>query len=97
MANKKSVVRYNELVQQLFEENNIKSKIKWLLDKADFYDYPRPQWPEAKIKRIHVEMDQLRMRAHDKCRKILTHEASCCPEIRHWDAMICMYLALKSF
>ena len=97
MANKKSVARYNELVKKLFEEHNIIPRMKWLLGKADFYDYPGPQWLEDKIKRIHVEMDQLRMRAHDKCRKILTPDAPCCPDIGHWDTMIHMYLALESF
>ena len=39
-------------------------------------------------------MDQLRMRANDKCRKILTPVAPCGPEIRHWNDMIHMYKGL---
>ena len=95
MANKKSVRCYNELVKKLFVMHNIIPRLRWLLAKADGYDYPGPKWLEDKIKSIHVEMDQLRMRAHDKCRKILTPVAPCGPEIRHWDVMIHMYLALK--
>ena len=37
------------------------------------------------------------MRAHSKFRKILTPIAPYGPEIRHWDTMIDMYLALKKF
>ena len=57
MANKKSVARYNELVHKLFEEHTIMSRMRWLLHKVDSCEYPGPQWPEIKIKRIHVEMD----------------------------------------
>ena len=35
MANKKSVERYNEIVQRLFEEHNVMPRMRWLLEKSD--------------------------------------------------------------
>ena len=85
------------MVRKLFENHNIVPRLEWLINKADSYGFPGPDWLEKKIQKLHVEMDQLRMRASDKCRKILTPVAPCGPEIRHWDKMIHLCKALLKF
>ena len=93
-TNKKAVSNYNAMVEKLFCEHDIVGRMRDLIAKADLYGFPGPDWLEKKITRLHIEMDQLRMRANDKCRKILTPVAPCGPEIRHWGKMIHMYQAL---
>ena len=93
-TNRKATTRYNDLVRKLFEDHNIVPRLDWLIEKADSYGFPGPDWLDKKIQKLHVEMDQLRIRANNKCRKILTPVAPCGPEIRHWDKMIHLYKAL---
>ena len=93
-TNAKATRSYNNMVESLFESHRIVPRIKNLLQKVDHCGYPGPPWLEKKIVKLHVEMDELRMRASEKCRKILTPVAPCGPVIRHWDKMIHLYKAL---
>ena len=93
-SNVMSTKRFNMMVKKLFGEHRITDRLEKLVVTADSYKHPVPHWLERKIQLFHVEMDQLRMRASDKCRKILTPVAPCGPEIRHWNDMIHMYKAL---
>lgn len=70
-------------------------RMEWCLAKVDGCKYPGPKWLEKKKQRLHVEIDELRMRASNKYRKILTPITPCGPMVRHWDKIIHLYIALR--
>ena len=69
-----------------------------LIAQPERYKFPGPQWLEKKINKLHVEMDQLRMSASDKCRKILAPVAPCGPEIHpQIPNLCCRFIAQERF
>ena len=68
-TNEKATNNYNSLVEKHFGEHKVIERLNMFIEKSDLCEYPPPEWLERKIKGLHVEMDELRMSASEKCRK----------------------------
>ena len=61
---------------------------------ADKFGYPAPDWSRDAIVGIHIEIDEIRNNANDKCRKSLTPASPFGQDVQHWYDKIHVYLAL---
>ena len=59
-------------------------RMKEFVKLSDDYKGEPPAWAKTKISRLHKEIDDLRLHAERKCRKIMTPAAPFGPEVKYW-------------
>ena len=55
---------------------------------------PGPLWLKAMIIKLYKQMDEIRIHAEKKCRKLLTPASDFSPQVQFWYDIIHTYLAL---
>ena len=70
-------------MKENYKEHRIVYKLKNLIKLSDEHKGKPPAWLAEKIKRLHAEIDEYRLHAEKKCRKILTPAAPFGPEVQY--------------
>ena len=83
-TNYKALRNNNITVKGKYEEHRIVHKPKNMIALSDEHNGRLPTWLAEKINRLHAEMDEYRLHAERKCRKILTPAAPFRPEVQYW-------------
>ena len=94
MSNHKAVKGYNEIVKKQFGIDNIKKRLDAVDKLTRICGRPGPKWLESMIIKLYKQMDEIRVHAESKCRKIMTPVSDFSPQIQHWYDSIHAYLAL---
>ncbi len=95
-SNHNSVTRYNAIVDEQFTRHRIPERMDAVdnLTRICGGGPNVPPWLRAMIIKLYKQMDEIRIHAEKKCRKILRPVADFSPEIQHWYDKIHAYLAL---
>ena len=86
--------RYNQIVEQQFIIHRIIVKMDAIDNLTKICGFPSPDWLAKMIKKLHKQMDEIRLCAEKRCRKIMMPEAEFSPPIQHWYDKIHAYQAL---
>ena len=80
----------------MYEEHKILQRLRKLIAVSDRSKESLPVSLAKKIDKLHEEMDELRLHAEKKCRKIMTPAAPFGPEVQHWYNRIHALKLMKS-
>ena len=94
MSSHKAVKRYNKIVREQFDIHNIKKHLDAVDKITRICGRPGPKWLDSMIIKLYKQMDEIRVHAESKCRKIMTPVSDFSPQIQHWYNSIHAYLAL---
>lgn len=86
--------RYNKIVEQHFVIHRIVQKMDAIDNLTKMCGFPSPSWLAKMIKKLHKQMDEIRVHAEKKCRKLLMPAAEFSPPIQYWYDKIHAYEAL---
>ena len=96
MGNQPSVDTYNAIVDEQFARHRIPQRMDAVdnLTRICGGGPDVPPWLRSMIIRLYKQMDEIRIHAEKKCRKILRPAADFSPEIQYWYDKAHAYLAL---
>jgi hypothetical protein len=84
MANWYCVIRYNKIVEEQFLIHRIIERMDAIENLVTICGYPAPDWLQRMILKLHKQMDEIRLHAEKKCRKILTPDLPFSSPIQYW-------------
>ena len=94
MSKHKADKRYNKIVKDQFDVNNIKKRLDAVDNLTNICGRPVPTWLASIITKLYTQMDEIQIYAENKCLKIMTSVSDFSLQIHHWYDSIHIYLAL---
>ena len=89
-----SVDSYNGIVEDHFKKHRIIERLEALDNLTKICGTPSPDWLKARILTIHKQLDEIRIHAERKCRKLLKPDMEFSPTIQYWYDRIHAYRQL---
>jgi len=84
MAQQHCVDRYNRIVEEQFARHRIVERMDAVESLVEMCGFPAPAWLKDMINKLHKQMDEIRIHAEKKCRKILRPELPFSLPIQYW-------------
>ena len=84
MSNWYCVQRYNHIVEEQFLLHRIVERMDAIENLISICGFPSPKWLQVMILKLHKQMDEIRIHAEKKCRKILKPDLPFSGPIQHW-------------
>ena len=81
MSQPQAVNRYNQIVEEQFEIHRIEERMNAVDNLTRMCGRPGPLWLKAMIIKLYKQMDEIRIHAEKKCRKLLTLASDFSPQI----------------
>lgn len=97
MRQPRSVDAYNDEIDRQFRRHNIPTRIESLCREVLSSPKPLPHEIEKKCSNLHVQINQIRLRAERGCRKLLKPALEFSPPIQFWYDRAHAYKALIHF
>ena len=72
MSQPRAVNRYNQIVEEQFKIHRIEERMNAIDNLTRICGRPGPLWLKAMIIKLYKQMDEIRIHAEKKCRKLLT-------------------------
>jgi len=84
MANWYCVIKYNKIVEEQFLIHRIIERMDAINNLVTICGFPAPAWLQQMILKLHKQMDEIRLHAEKKCRKILKPDLPFSSPIQYW-------------